>query len=45
MDDAKNRALKSLIKSNDKTDKQLINMFRIRQAAYFGVQIGYNGFK
>ena len=32
MDDAKNRSIKSLAKSNDKTDQQLINMFRIRQA-------------
>ena len=33
MDDAKNRSIKSLVKSNDKTDRQFINMFRIRQAS------------
>ena len=44
MDDAKNRSIKKLIQSKDTTDQQLLNMFRIRKAANFGVQIGFNGF-
>ena len=45
MDDAKNRSIKKLVKSNDMTDRQFINMFRIRQAARLGVKIGFNGFQ
>ena len=45
MDAAKNKSIKSLIQSKDKTDQQFINMFRMRKATNFGVQIGFNGFK
>ena len=44
MDDIKNRSIKKLIQSKDSIDQQFINMFRMRKAANFGVQIGFNGF-
>ena len=44
MDEAKNRSIKYLINSEDKIDKQFVNMFRIRQAARFGIKIGFKGF-
>ena len=44
MDEAKNIALKSLIKSKNKNDKQFINMHKIRQAKLHGVKLGFKGF-
>ncbi len=41
---AKNRAIKSLVSSKNKYDKQFINMHRIRQAMRFGVKLGFKGF-
>ena len=44
MDKAKNRAIKSMVLSKNKKDKQLINMHRIRQAMRLGVKLNFKGF-
>ena len=43
-DNAKKNAFKSLIRSKDRKDQQFVNLFRIRQALRYGVEIGFKGF-
>ena len=45
MDKAKNKAIKSLIRSKNIINKQFIDMHRIRQAMRYGVKIGFKGFQ
>ena len=44
MDKAKNMSIKTLVRSKDKTDRQFINLYRMRKAKQSGVSIGFKGF-
>ena len=44
LDNAKNKALESLVRSKDKKNKQFVDMLRIRQASRYGVKLGFKGF-
>ena len=44
LDKAKEKALKKMIQSKDKTDQRLIDMIRVKYAQQEGVKIGFGTF-
>ena len=44
MDRAKDKSLRKLVQSRNKTDQRFIDMIRLRYAQQQGVKIGFKGF-
>ena len=45
IDNAKDKAVRSLIKSKNKKDQQFVNLKRVQRAMRYGVKIGFRGFQ
>ena len=45
LDKAKEEALKKMVKSDNKTDRRLIDMVRVQQASRQGIKIGFKGMR